>query len=67
MSRVVTCCNGMDTMIADDVIRISGMSNKIWMKVLIHNGTNELDPYRGFRDYNEITHCPFCGQLIQVT
>jgi hypothetical protein len=54
-------------MIEDGVMGISNKNNRIWLKILKHNGTSDLEPYNGFVDYNEITNCPFCGRTIQVT
>ena len=66
MSNLERCCDGMNRMIEDGVMGISNKNNRIWLKILKHNGTADLEPYKGFVDYNEITNCPFCGRTIQV-
>jgi hypothetical protein len=67
MSSIERCCNGMNNMIGDGVLGISNKNNRVWLKILKHNGTSDLEPYKGFVDYNEITNCPFCGRTIQVS
>ena len=66
MSNLERCCDGMNRMIEDGVMGISNKNNRIWLKILKHNGSADLEPYKGFVDYNEITNCPFCGRTIQV-
>ncbi|WP_186434121.1 hypothetical protein [Candidatus Nitrosocosmicus arcticus] len=57
----------MDSMIEDGVLGISNKNNREWLKILKHNGTSDLEPYKGFVDYNELTNCPFCDRIIQVS
>ena len=66
MSGIDRCCDGMNHMIEDGVMGISNKNNRVWLKILKHNGNGDLEPYKGFVDYNEITNCPFCGKTIQV-
>jgi hypothetical protein len=66
MLNLERCCDGINRMIEDGVLGISNKNNRVWMKILIHNGSSDLEPYKGFVDYNEITNCPFCGRIIQI-
>ncbi|TVP39363.1 hypothetical protein [Candidatus Nitrosocosmicus arcticus] len=66
MSTIGRCCDGMESMINDNVLRIDNMSGRVWVKMLIHNETHNLEPYNDFVEYNEATYCQFCGQPIQI-
>jgi hypothetical protein len=47
---------GMNHMIEDGVMGISNKNNRVWLKILKHNGNVDLEPYKGFVDYKEITN-----------
>ena len=47
---------GMNHMIEGGVTGISNKNNRVWLKILKHNGNGDLEPYKGFVDYNEITN-----------
>ncbi|TVP41822.1 hypothetical protein NARC_10228 [Candidatus Nitrosocosmicus arcticus] len=36
------------------------------MKILKHNGTSDLEPYKGFVDYNDITNFPSYGKRFKL-
>ena len=46
----------MNHMIEDGVMGISNKNNRVWLKILKHNGNVDLEPHKGFVDYNEITN-----------
>ena len=58
---------GMNHMIEDGVMVMSNKNNRVWLKILKHNGNGDLQPYKGFVDYNEITNFSFCRKTIQVS
>ncbi len=63
-SNIRICCPAMETMINDQTIAISNMSNLPWIKILQHNGTEEIGENPVRFNYNNIRFCPFCGSEI---
>jgi hypothetical protein len=62
--RIRECCDGMKTMIKENIFWISNISQKGWLKVLEHDGTMELRIDPKLHNY-DITHYPFCGIQIE--
>ena len=51
-------------MISDKTIMKSNSTNLYWIKVVEHDGTEELASNSTHHNYNKINHCPFCGNVI---
>ena len=62
--RINVCCSGMQNMISDKTIMKSNSTNLYWIKVVEHDGTEELASNSTHHNYNKINHCPFCGNVI---
>jgi hypothetical protein len=58
------CCDGMKTMLSENTFVISNISHKGWLKVIEHDGTMQLGKDPNLHNY-DITHCPFCGLVIE--
>ena len=51
-------------MIRENTFWISNISQKGWMKVLEHDGSNGIGKESKLHNY-DITDCPFCGIQIE--
>lgn len=51
-------------MIADRTIMKSNLTNLYWIKTVEHDGTENLTSNSIPHNYTEISHCPFCGNII---
>ncbi len=63
-TRINVCCQGMDNMISDRTINKSTSTNLYWIKVIEHDGTENVSSNSIPHNYNRISYCPFCGKVI---
>jgi len=62
--KIRECCDEVKTMIKENTIWISSISQKEWIKVIEHDGTMELGSDPKLHNY-DITNSPFCGIQIE--
>ena len=66
-ARINICCPGMRDMVDNQTLAISNMSHSGWIKVLQHNGTEEIGENPIRFNYNNIQYCPFCGNNLGLS